>query len=43
MPPLRTADELHRQGSRVIYPGPQNVTQIREWLRAADEKLEDLP
>ena len=23
----------------MIHPGPQNVAQIREWLRAADEKL----
>jgi hypothetical protein len=41
MPPLRGAEELHRQGSRVIHPGPQNAVQIREWLRAADEKLRD--
>jgi len=41
MPPLRTAEALHRQGSRVIHRGPQNVAQIREWLRAADEKLKD--
>ncbi len=25
----------------MIHPGPQNLAQIREWLRAADEKLED--
>jgi hypothetical protein len=41
MPPLRSAEELHRQGSHVIHRGPQNVTRIREWLRAADEKLKD--
>jgi hypothetical protein len=41
MPPLRTAEALHRQGSRAIRPGPQNALQIREWLRAADEKMKD--
>jgi hypothetical protein len=25
----------------VIHRGPQNAVQIREWLRAADEKLKD--
>lgn len=25
----------------MIHAGPQNVAQIREWLRAADEKLGD--
>jgi hypothetical protein len=41
MPPLRSAEELHRQGSRVIHRGPQDLARIREWLQAADEKLRD--
>ena len=40
MPP-RTAEQLHREGSRVIQRNRQNVVEIRDWLRGASEKFND--